>query len=92
MEIITVSYLIKTLSLSKLSHLTLVLPKLDNRKIKSIETLIYTFLWGGKSEKVSRNDTKLNEKAGGLGLVDIHAFWQSLKFSWLRRFLSTNCF
>ena len=47
---------------------------------------------GGKSEKVCRNDTKLPEKIGGLGMPDIEEFWISLKYSWLRRLLNTNSF
>ena len=84
--------IIKTLALSKLSHLALVLPNLDKRRLKTVETLFYNFLWGNKTDKVTRNDTKLNEKAGGLGIVDINSFWLSLKISWIRRILNTNAF
>ena len=78
--------------MSKLSHLAVVLPNLDKTRLKLIEKLFFTFLWGNKSEKVCRADCKLSEKAGGLGLVDIKAFWTSLKFSWLRRVLHTAVF
>ena len=74
---------IKTLALSKLSHLALVLPNLDKNKLKILETLFFKFLWSNKPDKVSRDHVKLPEKAGGLGLVDIKQFWSSLKFSWL---------
>ena len=84
--------IIKTLALSKLSHLALVLPDLDSRKIKSLENLIFSFLWNNKPDKVSRDHAKLSERAGGLGVVDIKSFWQALKISWLRRALSTNAF
>ena len=66
--------IIKSLALSKLSHLALVLPRLDKKKVKRLECLIYSFLWGNKVEKVCRADTKLSEKAGGLGLVDVVTF------------------
>ena len=71
---------IKSLALSKLSHLALVLPNLDKNKLKILETLLFKFLWGNKPDKVSRDHVKLPEKAGGLGLVDIKQFWSSLKF------------
>ena len=80
---------IKTLALSKLSHLALVLPNLDKKKIKTLETMFFKFLWGNKTDKVSRDHVKLSEKAGGLGLVDIKQFWESLKFSWFRRLCNT---
>ena len=47
--------------------------------------MFFKFLWGNKPDKVSRDHCKLPEKAGGLGFTDIYQFWQSLKFSWLRR-------
>ena len=54
--------------------------------------MFFKFLWGNKPDKVSRDHVKLSEKAGGLGLVDIKHFWESLKFSWLRRLVSTSAF
>ena len=83
---------IKTLALSKLSHLALVLPNLNNKKIKEIESLFFKFLWGNKPDKVSRDHCKLSEKAGGLGFIDVKEFWSSLKFSWLRRLCNTSAF
>ena len=76
---------IKTLALSKLSHLALVLPNLDRKQIKEIESIFFKFLWGNKPDKVSRDHCKLSEKAGGLGFIDVKQFWYSLKFSWFRR-------
>ena len=84
--------IIKTLALSKLSHLATVLPSLNKNQIKKLETLIFQFLWGNKPDKVSREHTKLTEKAGGLGVPDVSSFWLSLKFSWFRRAINTNAF
>ena len=50
------------------------------------------FLWENKPDKVCREDAKLSEKAGGLGILDVNSFWKSLKFSWLRRALNTTAF
>ena len=83
---------IKTLALSKVSHLALVLPNLNKKQIKDIEKMLFNFLWGGKPDKVSRDHAKLSEKRGGLGFVDIAEFWLSLKFSWFRRLTSTKAF
>ena len=83
---------IKTLALSKLTHLALVLPNLDSKKIKYLENLIFKFLWENKPDKVCREDSKLSEKAGGLGIIDLNSFWKSLKFSWLRRAINTAAF
>jgi hypothetical protein len=37
---------IKSLALSKLSHLALVLPNLDKKQLKIIENMFFKFLWG----------------------------------------------
>ena len=84
--------IIKTLALSKLSHVALVIPNPTKAMFKKIETIFYKFLWNGKSEKVCRLDTKLPEKHGGLGMPDIEQFWLSFKFLWLRRLLMTDAY
>ena len=83
---------VKSLGLSKLSHIALVLPDPSKDMVKRIESMFYRFVWGGKSEKVRRDDTKLPIKYGGLGMPDISLFWTAFKFSWVRRMLSTNSF
>ena len=84
--------IVKTLALSKLSHAALVIPTLNKVKIKEIEGLMFKFIWGNKPDKVARDDSKLSERAGGLGMIDVYNFWQSFKFSWIRRLLSTSSF
>ena len=56
----------------------LVLPNLDNKKIKYLENLIFNFLWENKPDKVCREDAKRCEKAGGLGIIDLISFWKFL--------------
>ena len=65
---------VKTLALSKLSHVALVIPCLNQSKINEIESLIFKFIWNTKPDKVSRNHAKLPEAKGGLGMIDIKAF------------------
>ena len=86
------SVVTKTLALSKISHLAMILPNLKDTELKKFENLALRFLWNGKSHKVCKKDSKLLKKEGGLGLIDIRTFWQSLKFSWVRRALNTNAF
>ena len=54
--------------------------------------MFFKFIWNDKPDKVSRDHVKLSEKAGGLGMVDIKQFWQSLKFSWIKRLINTKAF
>ena len=84
--------IIKTLALSKLSHVALIIPNPTKQMFKQIETIFFKFLWNNKSEKVSREDAKLPENFGGLNMPDIANFWLSFKFSWLRRLLTTSAF
>jgi len=49
------------------------------------------FIWGDqKSIKVSKEDTALPEDVGGLGMLDIGDFWDSLRFSWVRRAVNSD--
>ena len=84
--------IIKSLALSKLSHLALVIPNPSKQMLKSLETILFKFLWGKKSEKVSREDAKLPEKLGGLGMPDIEKFWSAFKFSWVRRLITSESY
>ena len=84
--------IVKSLGLSKISHIALVIPNPSKNMIKKINSLFYNFVWGGGSEKVNREDAMLPEKWGGLGTPDIQKFWTAFKFSWLRRLLTTNSF
>ena len=83
---------IKSLGLSKLSLIALVIPNPTIEKIKRIESIFFKFLWGQGSEKVRRDDCKLPINHGGLNMPDISKFWTAFKFSWLRRMLKTNAF
>ena len=79
----------KTLLLSKLSHLAFVLPGINKKKLKEIETEIYSFIWGGQ-EKVARGDAKQPESREGLGFPDIFSSWTAFKFSWFRRLVHSH--
>ena len=83
--------IIKSLALSKLSYVAIVLPSLAKTQLKKLETICQDFLWGDKkSVKVSKEDACLTQKAGGLGMTSIKEFWEALKFSWIRRALNTE--
>ena len=84
--------IVKSLALSKLSHLAIVLPNLQPAQVKTLENMIFNFIWDGKPDKVAREHAKLKETMGGLGLIDIKTFWTSLKVSWFRRALQTKAF
>ena len=82
---------IKSLALSKLSHAALVIPSLNNKQLRELESIFFSFLWNRKPDVVARESCKLKEKAGGLRLVDIKDFWRAFKFSWIRRLTRLGC-
>ena len=84
--------IVKSLGLSKISHIALVIPNPNKDMLKRLNTLFFQFIWNKKSEKVNREDAKLPVKLGGLGMPDILKFWSAFKFSWLRRLISTDSF
>jgi hypothetical protein len=84
--------IIRTLALSQLSHIALVIPNPSKQMFKRIETIFFRFLWNNKSEKVCRDDAKLPEILGGLNVPDVEKFWTAFKFSWFRRLLTTKSF
>ena len=65
---------IKSLALSKLSHVALVVPNPTQVMLKKLESILFTFLWSRKSEKVSRKDAMLPVQFGGLGMPHISKF------------------
>ena len=83
---------LKSLGLSKLSHIALVIPSPDKNMIKKFNSIFFKFIWGSGSEKARREDAKLPVSLGGLSMTDLETFWNALKFSWLRRLLMTSSF
>ena len=83
---------IKTLALSKLSHLALVIPTPSKKMLKTLEVAFFKFIWDNGSEKVRRVDAKLPEALGGINVPNIEKYWSAFKFSWIRRALETQAF
>ena len=81
--------LIKSLFLSKLNHIFLTIPSLNDNLIKQIEGLLFKFLWKSKPDKISRKCITQNYEDGGLKMVDIRTFILSLKITWIRRIFNT---
>ena len=65
--------IIKSLLLSKLVHLFMLLPITD-KILKEINSILYKFLLGGKADKVNRQDVCKLCIMGGLQMTDIFSF------------------
>ncbi len=80
-------YIIKTHLLSKIIY-NLSLLHVPETIISQIKTVVFTFLWKGKRDKVKRNIVVNSEEHGGLNMTNIENFILSLKAAWVPRILS----
>ena len=83
---------IKSLVLSKLTHLVLIIPTLAKHVLREIDVYIYDFLWNSKPNQIAKNFALLPEKKGGINMISIPEFWKSLKIAWLRRINTSKSF
>ena len=74
---------IKTLILSKFVHLFMIIP-ISNTFLNNIDKILYSFLWAGKPDRVSRKDICKTNLKGGLKMINLCHFEKSLKLSWLK--------
>ena len=79
--------IIKSLAFSKFIHLFTVLPNPPEQFVKQLEKLFYKFLWNSGPDRISRNVIIQDVKEGGLRMIKINKFIESLKVIWLRRIL-----
>ena len=49
----------------------------------------YDFLWGGRGDKIKREIMIVDYDQGGLKLVDVSLFAQSLKSTWIKKYIHT---
>lgn len=81
---------IKTLALAKLNHLILGIPNPPQEEINKIQNLCYKFIWNNSNDRVKRSTLTQSYKYGGLKMIDINLFMNSLKLTWLRRLLTMD--
>lgn len=75
---------VKTILLSKLTHLFISLPKPKEEIIKELETMLFHFIWN-KQDRISRNQMVQDYKHGGCRMVHISSYIKALKITWIRR-------
>jgi hypothetical protein len=78
---------VKTLLLPKLNHLVLSLPSPEGNLISEINSNFHHFIWGGKTDRISRNQMALPCNKGGTGMIQLDCFMKALKITWIRRLL-----
>ena len=75
---------IKTYIVSQCIHILSTLPRSETF-LKTLNNILYSFLWNNKPDKIRRPVTILGKKQGGLQMINIHNFEKSLKVSWIEK-------
>ena len=78
----------KSLILSKIIHVLQSLPSPPPEYLKEIEKILIDFIWRGKRHEIKKETLYLDYGNGGLNMVDISKFDQSLKITWIRKVLT----
>jgi exonuclease III len=76
---------LKSLILSKLIYLWLMLPNPPDNMIKELQLLCFEFIWDKKQDKIKRTTVIRSIEQGGLGMPYIKAFISALKLTWIKK-------
>lgn len=81
---------IKSLLLAKLVHIFISLPDPPAKMIKSIESVLFRFLWKNRSDQVKRTKVVQGYGQDGLQMVDLSSFIKSMKVGWMKRLYTSQ--
>ena len=82
--------IVKSLGLSKMTHLIQIVPNPPPTMINDLQRQINKFVWeGGKQKKHVVNEGRAQQPPakGGLGVPNVKDFWNGLKCTWIHRLL-----
>jgi len=82
---------LKSLVLSKLVYLWIMLPNPPDHLISQLQNMCFNFVWDKKRDKVKRSNAVHPIEKGGLNIPDIATYIKSLKLTWLKKCLSESC-
>jgi hypothetical protein len=63
--------ILKSLILSKIIHLCLLLPRPPEHTLNELQKMCYQFVWGNKPDKLNRKTAGKSVHNGGIGLPDL---------------------
>ena len=58
--------------------------------LNEVNSLLFSFLWNNKPDKVKRRTGCRDNSCGGLRMVNIYHFEKALKLGWIRRLLNVK--
>merc|ERR1712004_702073 len=85
--------LVKSLALSKITHIVQVIPNLKADKIQSLQKLLSNFIWDGKYCRrvvVSKETAMKPQHLGGMNVPHVELFWSALRATWAHRLLQAT--
>ena len=82
--------ILKSLILSKLVYLWILLPNPPDNQIDELQKSIFRFVWGNKNDRINRNASVQNIENGGIGIPDVRQYIKSLKLTWIRKLNNSN--
>ena len=81
---------LKSLILSKLIYLWIMLPNPPDDLIDKLQKKCFEFVWEGKKDKIKISIATYHTKSGGINLPDIKAYIHALKLTWIKRIFDKN--
>ena len=82
--------ILKSLILSKLIFLWILLPNPPDGLIKEIQSGIFEFVWASKYDRINRRTSTKNIKDGGIGIPDVRRYLNALKLTWIKKLINSN--
>ena len=77
--------IVKSLLISKITHILLSLPSRNQRTFDELENLFKKFVWNQKSPKFRKEIMENLKDLGGLKMTNLKIFDAALKISWIKR-------
>ena len=81
---------LKSLILSKLIHLWILLPDPPDKTITEMQKSCFKFVWEYKTDKIGRAFSVKSVKDGGINIPDIRSYITALKLTWIRKYHNTT--
>ena len=82
--------ILKSLILSKLIYLWILLPYPPDGVINDIQSEVFNFIWNSKHDRVNRKTSVKNIVDGVIGIPDIRRYINALKVTWIRKLYTSN--
>ena len=82
--------ILKSLILSKLIFLWVLLPNPPDGLITEIQSSIFEFVWASKYDRINRNTSTKNLKDGGIGIPNVRRYINALKITWIKRLINSK--